>query len=88
MTNWIGRGERIRTSDSCVPNAVLYQAELHPVFETVHNRHHKDASRNSIKPMTARKNQVKNRNVQRVHEDFEPGFNTASAVSADFWRHP
>src|SRR5450759_2261420 len=27
-----GRGERIRTSDSCVPNAVLYQAELHPVF--------------------------------------------------------
>jgi hypothetical protein len=25
-----GRGERIRTSDSCVPNAVLYQAELHP----------------------------------------------------------
>jgi hypothetical protein len=26
----IGRGERIRTSDSCVPNAVLYQAELHP----------------------------------------------------------
>ena len=28
----IGRGERIRTSDSCVPNAVLYQAELHPDF--------------------------------------------------------
>ena len=27
-----GRGERIRTSDSCVPNAVLYQAELHPDF--------------------------------------------------------
>ena len=27
-----GRGERIRTSDSCVPNAVLYQAELHPVL--------------------------------------------------------
>ncbi len=27
---WIGRGERIRTSDSCVPNAVLYQAELRP----------------------------------------------------------
>ena len=26
----VGRGERIRTSDSCVPNAVLYQAELHP----------------------------------------------------------
>ena len=26
----LGRGERIRTSDSCVPNAVLYQAELHP----------------------------------------------------------
>ena len=26
-----GRGERIRTSDTCVPNAVLYQAELHPV---------------------------------------------------------
>ena len=25
-----GRGERIRTSDSCVPNAVLYQTELHP----------------------------------------------------------
>ena len=31
MTNRIGRGERIRTSDSCVPNAVLYQAELRPV---------------------------------------------------------
>ena len=29
-----GRGERIRTSDSCVPNAVLYQAELHPEFPT------------------------------------------------------
>ena len=28
----VGRGERIRTSDSCVPNAVLYQAELHPEF--------------------------------------------------------
>ena len=27
-----GRGERIRTSDTCVPNAVLYQAELHPDF--------------------------------------------------------
>ncbi len=27
-----GRGERIRTSDSCVPNAVLYQAELRPDF--------------------------------------------------------
>lgn len=26
----VGRGERIRTSDSCVPNAVLYQAELRP----------------------------------------------------------
>src|SRR5213594_4231417 len=25
-----GRGDWIRTSDSCVPNAVLYQAELHP----------------------------------------------------------
>ena len=31
VTNRIGRGERIRTSDSCVPNAVLYQAELRPV---------------------------------------------------------
>ena len=27
---FFGRGERIRTSDFCVPNAVLYQAELHP----------------------------------------------------------
>lgn len=25
-----GRGDMIRTCDSCVPNAVLYQAELHP----------------------------------------------------------
>ena len=30
-----GRGERIRTSDSCVPNAVLYQAELHPEKPTL-----------------------------------------------------
>ena len=31
LTGWeSGRGERIRTSDSCVPNAVLYQAELRP----------------------------------------------------------
>ncbi len=30
-----GRGERIRTSDSCVPNAVLYQAELHPELELI-----------------------------------------------------
>ena len=30
MTKNRCRGERIRTSDSCVPNAVLYQAELHP----------------------------------------------------------
>lgn len=27
-----GRGERIRTSDSYVPNVVLYQAELHPAI--------------------------------------------------------
>lgn len=26
-----GRGERIRTSDPCLPKAVLYQAEPHPV---------------------------------------------------------
>ena len=25
-----GRGERIRTSGLCVPNAALYQAKLHP----------------------------------------------------------
>lgn len=28
-----GRGERIRTSGPCLPKAVLYQAELHPVFD-------------------------------------------------------
>lgn len=28
-TNFIGRSERIRTSDPCLPKAVLYQAELH-----------------------------------------------------------
>ena len=33
-----GRGERIRTSDSCVPNAVLYQAELHPENHMVGSR--------------------------------------------------
>ena len=27
---FIGRGKRIRTSGPCVPNAVLYQAELFP----------------------------------------------------------
>jgi hypothetical protein len=26
----IGRGDRIRTYDPCLPKAVLYQAELHP----------------------------------------------------------
>jgi hypothetical protein len=26
---FIGRSDRIRTCDPCVPNAVLYQAELH-----------------------------------------------------------
>ncbi len=26
----LSRGERIRTSGPCVPNTVLYQAELHP----------------------------------------------------------
>ena len=26
---WAGRSERIRTSGPCVPNTVLYQAELH-----------------------------------------------------------
>ena len=26
----IGRGDWIRTSDSCLPKTVLYQAELHP----------------------------------------------------------
>ena len=25
-----GRGDMIRTCDSCLPKAVLYQAELHP----------------------------------------------------------
>ena len=28
--NIFGRGKRIRTSGPCVPNAVLYQAELFP----------------------------------------------------------
>jgi hypothetical protein len=27
-----GRGERIRTSGLCVPNAALYQAEPHPAL--------------------------------------------------------
>ncbi len=27
---WCGRGERIRTSDPCVPNAVRYRAALRP----------------------------------------------------------
>ncbi len=35
--NVFGRGERIRTSGSCVPNAVLYQAELHPVTDQERN---------------------------------------------------
>ncbi len=30
FTMFFGRGERIRTSDSYVPNVVLYQAELRP----------------------------------------------------------
>ena len=30
FSNSVGRGERIRTSDSYVPNVVLYQAELRP----------------------------------------------------------
>lgn len=29
ITGVIGRSERIRTSGPCVPNTVLYQAELH-----------------------------------------------------------
>ncbi len=29
VTGVIGRSERIRTSGPCVPNTVLYQAELH-----------------------------------------------------------
>ena len=29
-----GRGERIRTSDLCVPNAALYLTELHPESST------------------------------------------------------
>ena len=33
-----GRGERIRTSDSCVTNAVLYQAELHPELPSMQRR--------------------------------------------------
>ena len=28
----VGRGEKIRTSGPCLPKAVLYQAELHPVL--------------------------------------------------------
>ena len=31
MLEIIDRGERIRTSGPCLPKAVLYQAELHPV---------------------------------------------------------
>ena len=31
----IGRSERIRTFDLCVPNAALYQAEPHPVRKTL-----------------------------------------------------
>lgn len=32
-----GRGERIRTFDTLVPNQVLYQTELHPESETYYN---------------------------------------------------
>jgi hypothetical protein len=39
-----GRGERIRTSDSCVPNAVLYQAELHPEADLKTGNPVKDAA--------------------------------------------
>jgi hypothetical protein len=38
-----GRGDWIRTSDTCVPNAVLYQAELHPESDR-NNRGGKSAS--------------------------------------------
>ena len=38
FTEECGRGERIRTSDSCVPNAVLYQAELRPEADVVPDR--------------------------------------------------
>ena len=30
MSEFIGRGERIRTSGPCLPKTVLYQAELLP----------------------------------------------------------
>ena len=30
LKQWIGRGERIRTSGLYVPNVALYQAKLHP----------------------------------------------------------
>lgn len=36
-----GRGERIWTSDTCVPNAVLYQAELHPDLKREELVYHK-----------------------------------------------
>ena len=32
-----GRGERIRTFDTLVPNQVLYQTELHPENENYYN---------------------------------------------------
>ncbi len=34
----VGRSDRIRTCDPCVPNAVLYQAELHSEFRTEINQ--------------------------------------------------
>ena len=35
-----GREDRIRTCDPLVPNQVLYQAELLPVFQTIYLLHH------------------------------------------------
>src|SRR5262249_12435218 len=62
-----GRSDRIRTYDPCVPNAVLYQAELHSDFIHPQEWPYGHAERSSIRPLGAKINGFK----QRVF--FRPG---------------
>jgi hypothetical protein len=72
-----GRGERIRTSDSCVPNAVLYQTELHPEYPGCSASRARRTSRIQKLLSTANRD-----NCSRDWRYFESGMHASAASAA------
>ena len=82
----IGRGERIRTSDSCVPNAVLYQAELHPEaddeFSDVLNPVFRTNGKFLLQRSQKLRSTAKAANCSKADLEFESGKQEIAALAA------